>query len=188
MPDICSRTSSSAGCATGPRSHRPWHQWPRERRLSRNTGACSPSRRCGPGRARDRRLRLRHRHLDRRQSQPRRAAARGSTSRFRPQLAREHNDANVLALGARLIGSDMAKACVTAFLDTRLRRRAPPAPRRPTRTRIAGNRLMATAADLEQSQATASRTASSPAASARSTPRSKTRSTPSSTASRRRSS
>ena len=31
-------------------------------------------------------------------------------------LAREHNDANVLALGARLIGSDMAKACVSAFL------------------------------------------------------------------------
>ena len=34
------------------------------------------------------------------------------------QLSREHNDANVLALGARLIGSDMAKACVLAFLDT----------------------------------------------------------------------
>jgi len=34
------------------------------------------------------------------------------------QLAREHNDANVLALGARLIGSDMAKACVAAFLGT----------------------------------------------------------------------
>jgi ribose 5-phosphate isomerase B len=33
-------------------------------------------------------------------------------------LAREHNDANVIALGARLIGSDMAKACVLAFLDT----------------------------------------------------------------------
>ena len=33
-------------------------------------------------------------------------------------LAREHNDANVLAMGARLIGSDMAKACVAAFLDT----------------------------------------------------------------------
>ncbi len=31
-------------------------------------------------------------------------------------LAREHNDANVLAFGGRLIGSDMAKACVTAFL------------------------------------------------------------------------
>ena len=34
------------------------------------------------------------------------------------QLAREHNDANVLAMGARLIGSDMAKACAAAFLDT----------------------------------------------------------------------
>jgi ribose 5-phosphate isomerase B len=34
------------------------------------------------------------------------------------QLAREHNDANVLAMGARLIGSDMAKACVAAFLET----------------------------------------------------------------------
>ena len=33
-------------------------------------------------------------------------------------LAREHNDANVLALGARLVGSDMAKACVNAFLGT----------------------------------------------------------------------
>ena len=34
------------------------------------------------------------------------------------QLAREHNDANVLALGARLIGGDMARACVTAFLGS----------------------------------------------------------------------
>jgi ribose 5-phosphate isomerase B len=34
------------------------------------------------------------------------------------ELAREHNDANVLALGARLVGSDMAKACVAAFLGT----------------------------------------------------------------------
>ena len=33
-------------------------------------------------------------------------------------LAREHNDANVIALGARLTGIDLAKACVTAFLDT----------------------------------------------------------------------
>ena len=33
-------------------------------------------------------------------------------------LAREHNDANVLAMGARLIGADMARACVLAFLDT----------------------------------------------------------------------
>jgi len=34
------------------------------------------------------------------------------------RLAREHNDANVLALGARLVGSDMARACVTEFLGT----------------------------------------------------------------------
>ncbi|WP_336986562.1 RpiB/LacA/LacB family sugar-phosphate isomerase [Altererythrobacter aquiaggeris] len=33
-------------------------------------------------------------------------------------LAREHNDANVIAMGARLTGSDMAKACLTAFIDT----------------------------------------------------------------------
>lgn len=33
-------------------------------------------------------------------------------------LSREHNDANVIALGARLVGSDMAKACLTAFLET----------------------------------------------------------------------
>jgi len=33
-------------------------------------------------------------------------------------LAREHNDANAIALGARLTGIDMAKACVTAFLET----------------------------------------------------------------------
>lgn len=34
------------------------------------------------------------------------------------RLSREHNDANVLALGARLIGIEMAKACVEAFLAT----------------------------------------------------------------------
>jgi ribose 5-phosphate isomerase B len=33
-------------------------------------------------------------------------------------LCREHNDANVIAIGARLTGSDMAKACITAFLET----------------------------------------------------------------------
>lgn len=33
-------------------------------------------------------------------------------------LAREHNDANCIAMGARLTGPDMAKACVTAFLET----------------------------------------------------------------------
>ena len=33
-------------------------------------------------------------------------------------LARQHNDANVIALGARLIGEEMARACVQAFLTT----------------------------------------------------------------------
>ncbi|BBD97740.1 ribose 5-phosphate isomerase B [Sphingobium amiense] len=33
-------------------------------------------------------------------------------------LSREHNDANVIAMGARLTGIDMAKACVTTFLTT----------------------------------------------------------------------
>ena len=33
-------------------------------------------------------------------------------------LAREHNDANVIAMGARLIGLEMAKACLEAFLAT----------------------------------------------------------------------
>lgn len=34
------------------------------------------------------------------------------------QLAREHGDANAIALGARLIGIEMAQACITAFLAT----------------------------------------------------------------------
>lgn len=34
------------------------------------------------------------------------------------RLARQHNDANVLALGARLIGPDMARECVGVFLAT----------------------------------------------------------------------
>ncbi len=33
-------------------------------------------------------------------------------------LAREHNDANVIAMGARMIGNEMAKACIDAFLST----------------------------------------------------------------------
>lgn len=32
-------------------------------------------------------------------------------------LARQHNDANAIALGARLTGEDMARACITAFLS-----------------------------------------------------------------------
>lgn len=34
------------------------------------------------------------------------------------RLAREHNDANVIAMGARLIGPEMARAIVAAFLQT----------------------------------------------------------------------
>jgi ribose 5-phosphate isomerase B len=34
------------------------------------------------------------------------------------KLSREHNDANVIAMGARLTGIDMAKACLAAFLTT----------------------------------------------------------------------
>ena len=33
-------------------------------------------------------------------------------------LARSHNDANAIAMGARLIGPEMARACVAAFLST----------------------------------------------------------------------
>ena len=34
------------------------------------------------------------------------------------RLAREHNDANVIAMGARLIGIEMAKHCLDQFLGT----------------------------------------------------------------------
>ncbi len=33
-------------------------------------------------------------------------------------LAREHNDANCIAMGARMIGIEMAKACVATFIET----------------------------------------------------------------------
>ena len=34
------------------------------------------------------------------------------------RLAREHNDANVLALGSRIIGVEVARECVRQFLST----------------------------------------------------------------------
>ena len=34
------------------------------------------------------------------------------------KLSRSHNDANVIAMGARLIGIEQAKACLEAFLTT----------------------------------------------------------------------
>lgn len=33
-------------------------------------------------------------------------------------LARQHNNANVIAMGARLVGPEMAKACLDAFIAT----------------------------------------------------------------------
>lgn len=40
------------------------------------------------------------------------------TSAEMAKLARQHNDANVLALGARIVNLETAKQCVDAFLDT----------------------------------------------------------------------
>ncbi len=34
------------------------------------------------------------------------------------RLSREHNDANVLAMGARVIGPEVARACLKVFLST----------------------------------------------------------------------
>lgn len=34
------------------------------------------------------------------------------------RLARQHNDANVLVLGSRIVGSEVAKDCLRAFLGT----------------------------------------------------------------------
>lgn len=50
----------------------------------------------------------RHRHI--------RAAL--CTSGLMARLARQHNDANVLVLGARLTGADIAEDCVLQFLNT----------------------------------------------------------------------
>jgi ribose 5-phosphate isomerase B len=35
------------------------------------------------------------------------------------RLAREHNDANMMAMGARIVGSEVAIGCVEAFLTAR---------------------------------------------------------------------
>jgi ribose 5-phosphate isomerase B len=40
------------------------------------------------------------------------------TSGLMARLARQHNDANVLALGSRIIGFETAMDCLNAFLDT----------------------------------------------------------------------
>ena len=63
-------------------------------------------------------LRIGHRHRHQPRTATPVAAARSSASRCPPRLAREHNDANVIAMGARLTGEGMAIACLQAFLDT----------------------------------------------------------------------
>jgi ribose 5-phosphate isomerase B len=50
----------------------------------------------------------RHRHV-------RAAVSHDETS---ARLSRQHNDANVLALGARLIGTEVARDCLKTFLST----------------------------------------------------------------------
>ncbi len=40
------------------------------------------------------------------------------TSGLMARLARQHNDANVLALGSRIIGIEVARDCVQEFLNT----------------------------------------------------------------------
>lgn len=40
------------------------------------------------------------------------------TSGLMARLAREHNDANVLALGSRIVGIEVARECVRQFLST----------------------------------------------------------------------
>jgi len=35
------------------------------------------------------------------------------------RLGREHNDANVLSMGTRIVGTELARACVEAFMDGR---------------------------------------------------------------------
>lgn len=54
-------------------------------------------------------------------------------------LAREHNDANCIALGARLIGIEMAKSCVATFLETEFADAGDPAGRHQRRVAKLGN-------------------------------------------------
>lgn len=54
-------------------------------------------------------------------------------------LAREHNDANCIALGARLTGIEMAKSCVSTFLATGFADADDPAGRHQRRVAKLGN-------------------------------------------------
>jgi ribose 5-phosphate isomerase B len=39
------------------------------------------------------------------------------TDPFMARMAREHNDANIIALGGRVLDADAARQCVAAWLD-----------------------------------------------------------------------
>ena len=45
------------------------------------------------------------------------ARAAQATDEYMAQMAREHNDANVLCIGSRVIGSGLAEAIVSRFID-----------------------------------------------------------------------
>ena len=122
----------------GSRGDRPRHQRPRKRRLSRLWRAGSPRRSptgeaergiavCGSGIGIS---------IAANRNPP--AAARRSPSRCRPQLAREHNDANVHRARRAPDRQRHGQGLRRRLPRHRLRRRAPPAPRRPTFPGIAG--------------------------------------------------
>ncbi|MBD2841928.1 RpiB/LacA/LacB family sugar-phosphate isomerase [Erythrobacter rubeus] len=54
-------------------------------------------------------------------------------------LAREHNNANCIAMGARLIGIKMAKSCVATFLNTEFADAGDPSGRHQRRVAKLGN-------------------------------------------------
>ena len=66
----------------------------------------------------------------RRQQGPRRAR-RALQRLYTARMARAHNDANVLSIGARVVGVGLAEEIVATFLATDVRRRPPRPPRRP---------------------------------------------------------
>ena len=89
----------------------------------------------GPGRAR---MRLRHRGEHRGQQVPGVRAVNAHDAE-EAEMARRHNDANVLALAGRTLDDDEARAIIETFLPSSSRA-APPAPRRSDR----GNRERST--------------------------------------------
>ena len=49
---------------------------------------------------------------------------------YTARLSREHNDANVLAMGGRIVAFGLADEIVALWLSTAFEGRTPPAPRR----------------------------------------------------------